>query len=127
MLKHIIFHRWLLESWRWFELSIYDQLWNIWSEIWRSINNKKSWNLERYNESILRAYELIDMTMADARWRKTARLKEICRLRELISDYFFWDNEYNTTDEYLEKYFFMMSVISNDERRKKREEKKLQK
>ena len=118
ILKHIKFHRWLIDSWRWFQLSIYDQLWNIWSEIWRSINNKKTWNLERYNESILRAYELIDMSMADPRWRKTAKLKEICRLRETISDYFFWNNEYNTSSEYLEKYFFAISVISNNERKK---------
>ena len=75
MLKHIKFHKWLLDSWRWFELSIYDQLWNIWAEIWRSINNKNSWNLERYNESILRAYELIDMSMADTRWKKNTKTK----------------------------------------------------
>lgn len=120
ILKHIKFHRWLLDSWRWFKLSIYDQLWNIWSEIWRSINNKKNWNLERYNESILRAYELLDMSMADTRWRKTPKLKEICRLRELISDYFFWNNKYNTSDIFLEKYFYIMSVISNKERKKAR-------
>ncbi len=124
MLKHIIFHRDILESWRWFELSIYEQLANIWAEVWRSLNNIENWKEKEFTGSINRAYELLDMAMADKKWKNTPKLKEICMIRELISDYFFWYNEYKSDKKFFERYFFEFSVIANEQRRKRREEKR---
>jgi len=120
MLKHIKFHRDIYESWRWFEMSIYEQLANIWAEVGRSINNKNSWNLERFNESIQRAYELFDISIDDKKFRNTPKLREILLIKELVWDYFFWDNEYKSDNAFFERYFFEISVIANEERRKKR-------
>ncbi len=120
MLKHIKFHKEIYESWRWFEMSIYEQLANIWAEVWRSINNKNSWVLERFNESIQRTYELFDMSIDDKKWRNTPKLKEILMIRELVWDYFFWDNEYKSDKDFFDRYFFEMSVIAQEERKKRR-------
>lgn len=120
MLKHIKFHKDIYNSWRWFSMSIYEQLANIWAEVWRSINNKNSWNLERFEESILRTYELFDMSIEDKKWRNTPKLKEILMIKELVWDYFFWDNEYKSDKAFFDRYFFEMSVIANDERKKRR-------
>lgn len=124
MLGHIKFHKDIYESWRWFEMSIYEQLANIGAEVGRSLNNQISWNKERFNESILRTYELFDMSIDDKKFRKTPHLKEILMIRELVSDYFFSDNEYKSDKIFFDRYFFEMSVIANDQRRKKRLEKK---
>lgn len=120
MLKHIKFHKDIYESWRWFSMSIYEQLANIWAEVWRSINNKDSWNIERFNESIQRTYELFDMSIDDKKWRNTSKLKEILMIRELVWDYFFWDNEYKSDKTFFDRYFFEVSVIAQEERKKRR-------
>ena len=120
MLKHLKFHREIWENGRWQEMSIFDQLANIWAEVGRSLNNLKNGNQERFDESIKRAYELLDMAMADPKRRKTPKLREICLIRELISDYFFADNQYQSTPEFFERYFFEKTVIANEQRRKKR-------
>lgn len=44
------------------------------------------------------------MTLADARWRNAGRLKELTRLREVLCDFFYGDNAFQTTSEDLRKY-----------------------
>ena len=44
-------------------------------------------------------------TKADKK-NKCSALKEICRVREALVDYFVYDNEYATTDEMWQQYFY---------------------
>jgi hypothetical protein len=57
-----------------------------------------------------RALELIDLTVADARWR--GRTKEILRARELVCDYLVGDNEYGSSSESLDAYFLPFATAA---------------
>ncbi len=91
-----------LAAGRWFELSLVEQMANIGSEIertiaWRGRNEKNS------ATAFDRGLELLDLTIADPRHRR--RLRELTRLREVLADYFVFDNRYGSTDESWRRYF----------------------
>ena len=93
----------------WQKLSFYEQMGNIGSEVGRALNwqNKDE---KSYNNAIDRALELLDLTIADSRWR--GRLKEIVRARELLADAMFGGKEYKTTFEDLNTYFFHFALAA---------------
>jgi hypothetical protein len=65
---------------RWFTLTLSEQLGNVGSEYERAFNWKKRNNPEQSLKAFDRMLELLDLTLADSRWKH--RLKEITRLRE---------------------------------------------
>lgn len=93
----------------WQRLSLMEQLGNIGSEINRALNWREK-DINLYDGAINRAFELLDMTIADLRWR--ARLKEIIRARELLADAIFGGKEYKTTLEDLNRYFFHFAIAA---------------
>jgi hypothetical protein len=95
---------------RWFKFSLMEQLANVGSDIERTISWKKKGNLEYSQKAFERALELLDLTIADPKNRK--RLKEILRMREALADHFFFDNEYQTTDECWQKYFYQFNYAA---------------
>lgn len=96
------FHKELTKE-KWFALSFFQQMANIGAEVGRAINwQKKDKNLS--NSALFRALELLDLTIEDDKNKK--HLKEICRLREVLADYFCFDNVYKSTDKNFEKYFY---------------------
>lgn len=123
-MNNIIFHRWLIKSGKWFKMSKLQQLWNLGSEVGRYMIARKEWNIDRMKEVELRMFELFDMIMWDPRWRRTGMMREICRLREFIVDFFYGDNIYQTTENWLNSYFFTIQVSANEERKRQRGEKK---
>ncbi len=88
----------------WQKLSFAEQMANIGSEIERTISWQKKNSQKHSQEAFFRALELVDFTILDNK-KKTGRLKELCRVRETLVDYFFSDNEYGSTDEAWQKYF----------------------
>jgi hypothetical protein len=92
-----------LAAGRWKELSFFEQMANIGSEVERSI----AWNAkgrEDYGKRAFeRALELMDLTIGDEKNRN--RLRELLRVREAAVDYFICDNEYNSSDESWKRYF----------------------
>ncbi len=87
---------------RWFEFSFVEQMANIGGEveraiIWREKNRKYSL------EAIDRAPELLDLAVVDK--RNIKRLKELLRLREALVDYFYFDNQYGSSDKLWHSYF----------------------
>jgi len=98
----MIYHKELSEG-KWFKLTLAEQMANIGSEVLRAISWKK--RDEKYSKMAAeRAIELVDLTISDP--KNTKRLKEICRLRELIGDYFFFENEYKSNEKQWESYFY---------------------
>ncbi len=94
-------HKNLAEG-RWKELSFFEQMANIGSEvertiIWRDKNSKYS------ETAFLRALELLDLTIDDEKNKN--RLKELCRLREVLIDYFKFGNDYGSSDKKWRNYF----------------------
>lgn len=86
---------------RWFTLSFAEQMGNIGSEISRAAaakEDQKRWS------AITRAFELLDLTLQDDRWR--GRRKEITRVREVLGDAVLGGKDYGTTLTDLDHYFF---------------------
>ena len=92
----------LLAAGKWKELSFIEQMANIGSEVIRTINWKKK-NKDYSKLAFYRALELADLTIADRKNKN--RLKEIVRMREILVDYFFGENIYESSDKLWEKYF----------------------
>ena len=102
------FHQDLTKK-RWFEFSIFEQMANIGSEVYRAISWRgKDQNLSR--GAFWRALELIDLTVDDPKNKN--RLKEILRMREVLVDYFVGDNQYHSTDESWQNYFYSFNYAA---------------
>ena len=95
---------------RWNTLSFAEQMANIGSEIERTISWKKKGRPEISSRAFERALELIDLTVADA--KNLTRLRELLRVREAVSDHFYFDNSYRSTPESWQRYFgsFLIAV-----------------
>ena len=92
-----------LASGRWFRFSLLEQMANIGTEIGRAIN----WRAKNVNDSKMaleRGLELLDLTIDDPKNKK--RLKELLRVREMLVDYFCFDNIYGSSDEKWNNYFY---------------------
>ncbi|MBI5346899.1 MAG: hypothetical protein HZB76_07150 [Chlamydiae bacterium] len=102
-------HKSLAEG-RWFTFSLAEQLGNIGSEVSRAITATAKGDKKRFENAILRAFELFELTISDPRWRR--RLKELTRARELFCDAISGGSEYGTTLEDLNKYFFYFAIAA---------------
>jgi hypothetical protein len=72
---------------------------------WRDRNPEYSRN------ALYRALELLDLTVEDP--KNANRLKELLRVRELLVDYFVYDNSYRSSDEQWQKYFYAFNLAAN--------------
>lgn len=99
-----VFHQGLTPE-RWFKFSLMEQLANVGTDVERTIYWKKKGNLEQSTAAFYRALELLDLTKADPK-NRGARLRELCRVKEVLVDHFMCDNEYQTTDEQWQRYFY---------------------
>jgi len=60
-----------------------------------------------------RALELLDLTLADPRYRESvARLREIARAREVVVDFLAGSNEYGSTGASLQRYFDIYAIAA---------------
>jgi len=103
-----------LANGRWQVMTLSEQMGNIGSEVGRAVNSQRQGNEKKMNSALERAFELFDLTIADSRW--LSRLKELTRSREVLADYFFGDNVYNSTGENLEKYFYWFALSARRNR-----------
>lgn len=102
-----------LAAGRWGQLSLCEQLGNVGSEVGRM----RRWHGrdERLAAAAFdRALELLDLTLADPRWR--TRLREIARSRELLCDAASGGREYGTTLEHLDRYFLAFAFAARRNR-----------
>lgn len=101
---------------RWWRLSLAEQLGHVGSEISRTLRWQTR-NPEVARGALYRALELIDLTLADPRWRQSrARLRELARAREVVVDFFAGRNEYGSTGPSLQKYFDAYALAARFER-----------
>jgi len=87
----------------WQKFSLLEQLANIGSEVERAILWREK-NKGYAKLAFERALELLDLTIADP--ENKLRLKELVRLREVLVDYFVFDNQYSSTDKLWRNYFY---------------------
>jgi hypothetical protein len=103
-----------LAAGRWNQLSFAEQMANIGSEIERTISWKKKRRPEIGMRAFERALELIDLTVVDPKNR--TRLRELLRVREAVSDHFYFDNFYQTTPESWQRYFGSFLIAARGKR-----------
>ena len=102
MLKMEFQHKELANG-RWAQMTLAEQMLNIGSEVSRA-NRWRSKGYEvQCHRAADRALELVSLTI-DAH-KKRPGLKELCRLYEVMADFYYGDNEYNTTATSLQRYF----------------------
>jgi len=92
-----------LANGRWLELSFFEQMANIGSEIERTISWKNKNNPDYSRQALFRALELLDLTIADK--KNQSRLREITKTRETLVDHFVYNNEYHSNDKQWQNYF----------------------
>ena len=100
-----------LSQGRWKQLSFFEQMANIGSEVERSINWKKKDNKEYSRLAFERALELIDLTIRDE--KNIKRLRELTRVRENFVDYFVCGNNYSSSEKNWKNYFYSFAFASN--------------
>jgi hypothetical protein len=104
-----------LASGRWWTLTLAEQLANAGADVGRAIRAQREGDRERFTAALDRALELLDLTLADARW-SLPRLREIARMREVVCDFLVGDNAYRSTPEWLDGYFLAFAFASRRER-----------
>ncbi|MCX6759746.1 MAG: hypothetical protein NTW46_00160 [Candidatus Nealsonbacteria bacterium] len=97
---------------RWFELPFFSQMANLGSEVSRAIKWKDK-DPERSKYAFESALELLDLTIEDEKNREKAKLSELCRLREVLADYFCFDNIYGSSDDKWNSYFYAFNYAAN--------------
>lgn len=98
-----------LAAGRWFELSYEEQMGNVGSKVGRMLRWRDK-DHKQLDKAFERALELLDLTLADPRWRR--RLKEIARAREFLVDAYFGGGEYGTKLEDLDRYFLYFAIAA---------------
>ncbi len=96
---------------RWQNLSFFEQMANIGSEIFKTIKWRKK-NPQYSKMAFERALELLELTIEDKKNHSQGKLKELLRTKELLIDYFCFDNTYKTNDKIWQKYFFLFNYAS---------------
>lgn len=98
-----------LAAGRWRRLSLAQQLGHVGSEVSRARRWRER-DARLCDAAMVRALELLDLTLADPRWR--GRRKELARARELLCGAWLGD-EYGSDLEGLDRYFFPFALASN--------------
>ncbi|MEO0137277.1 MAG: hypothetical protein ABIL40_10245 [candidate division WOR-3 bacterium] len=98
---------------RWFQFAFIEQMAHIGGEVnrvvsWREKNRACSIN------AVERALELIDLTITDPKNKR--RLKEFLRLREVLVDYFYFDNQDRSSDKLWQNYFYQFFYAARKEK-----------
>jgi hypothetical protein len=106
----VIIHKELAAG-RWFKLSLMEQLANVGMDVERTIYWRNAGNAEYSRKAFERALELMDLTKADPK-NKNHRLRELCRMRELLVDYFAYDNIYGSSDKLWQDYFYCFNYAA---------------
>ena len=92
-----------LEQGRWFGMTLPEQLGNVGSEYSRAWRWKGANRPDYADKAIDRMLELLDLTLADSRWRNH-RLKELSRLREQVCGEFFLPDQQPALQKYFDQF-----------------------
>ena len=97
---------------KWKKLSIAEQMANIGSEVLRSIQ----WKEKDVNISQLafeRSLELFDLSLNSM--EQYPQLRETARAREMWVDYYWGDNEYQSTNSQWQNYFMQFTYLARNQ------------
>ena len=106
-----------LAAGRWFTMSLAAQMGNVGSEYERALSWKQRGDADRFEHAFARMLELLDLTIADPRWRNH-RLKELTRAREVICEEFCGDSQAVQQSSDLRNYFLYFGILARSQRDK---------
>ncbi len=113
----MIQHKELSENSQWQQMPFAQQMANVGSEVFRAGKWRAKGRDDRAMAASERALELLDFTIhASAASQSISRLRELLRLREVLCDYFFGENQLGTTQEWLNGYFNSFSMVASRQR-----------
>jgi hypothetical protein len=92
-----------LAAGRWRDFSLVEQMAHVGSEVSRALNWLEKGNRELSDSAFVRALELMDLTLQDP--KNIGRLKEPCRCREALVDFFDGENLYGSSIANWRSYF----------------------
>jgi hypothetical protein len=95
---------------RWHQFSLAEQMGNIGSEISRAYFFEQNQDSQQRTKALERTLELVSLTIDDKRY--LGRLKELCRLQELIADLYSQSGIYSVTLADLLNYFMPFAVLA---------------
>lgn len=104
----MFFHKELTKE-KWQGLPFFEQMANIGAEIGRAINWRAK-DKKLSESAFYRGLELLDLTIDDQKNKN--KLKELCRLKEILADYFCFDNIYKSNDDELNNYFYAFNYAA---------------
>lgn len=93
---------------KWRSYSRAFQMGNIGAEVTRLLNWQARGDSAQVEKSLIRALELIDLSINDSRSNK----KELCRLREVLCSKVFAPSAYHATNEQLINYFTPFAILA---------------
>ncbi len=91
-----------------------EQMANIGSEAERALNWRAKKNDALSIRALERALELLCLTIENN--DIPSRCKELTRLREALLDFFMCGNQFNTTEDFLRKYFLQFARAARKNR-----------
>ena len=94
---------------RWQTLPLVEQLANVGSDVARAYRWQGK-DPQLCEKAFVRALELLDLTIADPRWK--GRRKELTRVREFLCDAMQGGGEYGSDLGSLDRYFYPFAVAA---------------
>ena len=95
---------------RWAQMSLSGQMANIGSEISRALHWRKKNNEKYCQKAMVRALELISLTIESVNVK--SHIRELTRLRELLLDYFYGINQFSSSEVLWQKYFDPFNYVA---------------
>lgn len=97
---------------RWQELSFFEQMANIGSEVERAIKWRQKNQLDLSQKAVVRALELLSLTIS-SQLSHDSRLRELLRVKECLLDTFLANNEYGSSDKSWQSYFRVFTYAAS--------------
>ncbi len=97
----------------WAKLDIFNQMGNIGSEVGRAIKSRRCGKLDRMDNAIDRALDLLDATIENLAGQHSPRLKEVLRAREEFLRLFF-DDRFDEDADNIERYFMQFAIAARN-------------
>lgn len=98
----------------WYSFSLASQLANVGAEVGRAINWKNKKQKDYSEKAFHRALELLYLTVDDPKNHQYPTLKELLRVQEILVDYFAGENIYQSSDDFLNKYFLAFNYLARN-------------
>lgn len=95
---------------QWFAKPLVQQMANVGAEIGRAMNGKH--DTEKSQAAFERGLELLDLTIEDKKNHGSA-LKELCRLKAVLVDYFAGSNMYQSSELSWNSYFYFFNAAAS--------------